>query len=101
MTKLQTLADEWIKERPFLKELGQFHMTVHSILEKVEIEKEELKDLNLVKDEFKRGIPLFKCETLVVPILADSSKAFKALTDLTEHHEVPLPFRENCSKIKE
>lgn len=100
MTKLQKLVDDWIEERPFLRELGQFHLAVHAILENIGYEETVLENLNLVKDEFKRGIPLLKCESLVVPILPVSIQAFKALTDLAEDAEVPIPFRENCQKLK-
>lgn len=96
MTKFQTLANEWIRERPFLKELGQFHLLIDSILENVQVERGELETLNSAKEEFQRGIPLFKCESFVEPFTDAACQAFEALSGLAEYEEVPQPFRENC-----
>lgn len=102
MTKtLQTLTDEWIKERPFLKELGQFHLAIESILESIPQEKKEWPALHAAKEEFKRGIPLFKCESFQMPALDAAIEYFQALTNLSESEKAPAPFKEHCLKLQE
>lgn len=100
MTKQLTLTEKWIKERPFLEEIAQFHQIIDSILEQLPNEVVSIGNLDSAKADFARGIPVFQCEQVQIPVIEPACRALEALTALADYSEVPAPFRDCCESLE-
>lgn len=102
MKNTTSLTEEWIEERPFLKEIGEFHIAIEEIVDRFPVEKDvEMPDWDLLKEDFQSGIPVFKSTALNIPIQETAGKLFNELTSIATNEALPEKFREQCAILQE
>lgn len=102
MKSIETLTTKWIEERPFLSEIGEFHLAVQHILDQFPIEEEvEIPNWDLMKSDVQAGIPILKCTNVHLPIGRYAGKIFCELTSIATIETLPTKFRDKCITLHE